>query len=125
MFAADNPFLPQARLAARVLRSVAKEPDLALKGGTAINLLVEALQGARARLVRELRQSLLPRHVQFLRSVKGLDPEWALLAHAHVAELPAVRWRLQNLEKFRKEQPERYAAVRDRLEEVLKEFHGQ
>jgi hypothetical protein len=43
MFAADNPFLPQARLAARVLRSVAREPDLALKGGTAINLFFRDL----------------------------------------------------------------------------------
>src|SRR5436190_17980235 len=43
MFAADNPFLPQARLAVRVLRYVAKEPDLALKGGTAINLFFRDL----------------------------------------------------------------------------------
>lgn len=43
MFAADNPFLPQARLAVRVLRHVAKERELALKGGTAINLFYRDL----------------------------------------------------------------------------------
>jgi predicted nucleotidyltransferase component of viral defense system len=43
MFAADNPFLPQARLAARVLRIVAEEPNLALKGGTAINFFYRDL----------------------------------------------------------------------------------
>lgn len=43
MFEADNPFMPQARLAVRVLRHVAKEKDLALKGGTAINLFFRDL----------------------------------------------------------------------------------
>ncbi|MSP97066.1 MAG: nucleotidyl transferase AbiEii/AbiGii toxin family protein [Betaproteobacteria bacterium] len=38
MFAADNPYLPQARLAVRLLRFVAEESAFALKGGTAINL---------------------------------------------------------------------------------------
>jgi predicted nucleotidyltransferase component of viral defense system len=43
MFEANNPFLPQARLVVRVLRHVAEEPSLALKGGTAINLFYREL----------------------------------------------------------------------------------
>ena len=43
MFAADNPYLPQARLAVRVLRHVAEEAVFALKGGTAINLFYREL----------------------------------------------------------------------------------
>lgn len=43
MFAADNPFLPQVRLATRWLRLFADEPALALKGGTAINLFYRDL----------------------------------------------------------------------------------
>jgi predicted nucleotidyltransferase component of viral defense system len=43
MFEANNPFLPQARLVVRVLRQVAEEPSLALKGGTAINLFFREL----------------------------------------------------------------------------------
>jgi predicted nucleotidyltransferase component of viral defense system len=116
---------PMSELLAPVEKDIRQVHEAEFAGMTGVPVTLEALQDARARLVRELRQSLLARHVQFLRSVKALDPDWALLPHAHVAELPAVRWRLQNLEKFRKEQPERYAAVRDRLEEVLKEFHGQ
>jgi len=81
---------------------------------------LDALLEARTRLVREIRHSLLRRQVQFLRSVKNLEPDWALLPHPEVKDLPGIRWRLQNLEKFRREQPERYAAVRDALENVLK-----
>ncbi len=116
---------PMSEVLAPVEKDLRQVHEAEFAGMTGTLATLEVLQETRARLVRELRQTLLPRHVQFLRSVKGLDPEWALLPHAHVAELPAVRWRLQNLEKFRKEQPERYAAVRERLEEVLKEFHGQ
>ncbi|MDP2238716.1 MAG: hypothetical protein Q8K18_00965 [Burkholderiales bacterium] len=43
MFEADHPFLPQARLATRMLRLVAEEPAFALKGGTAINLFYRNL----------------------------------------------------------------------------------
>lgn len=83
---------------------------------------LDALIEARTKLVRGIRRSLLPRQVEFLRSIKDLAPDWALLPHPQVKELPGIRWRLQNLEKFRKEQPERYADARAKLENVLKEL---
>jgi len=30
------------------------------------------------------------------------EPEWQLLRHAHIAELPALQWKLHNLTKLRK-----------------------
>lgn len=81
-----------------------------------------ALLEARTKLVREIRRSLLPRHVQFLRSIKNLEPDWALIPHPEAKDLPGIRWRLQNLEKFRKEQPERYSAARAALENLLKDL---
>lgn len=83
---------------------------------------LDALIEARTKLVRGIRRSLLPRQVEFLRSIKDLAPDWALLPHPQVKELPGIRWRLQNLEKFRKEQPERYAAARAKLENVLNDL---
>jgi hypothetical protein len=80
---------------------------------------LDALLEARSRLVRTLHASLLPRHRDFLRSLKALAPDWALLPVAHAAALPSLRWRLLNLEKFRHEQPNRYAEARDRLNRVL------
>lgn len=80
---------------------------------------LDALLGVRLRLVRELHRGLRPRHKEFLRSVKALEPDWSLLPFPHVANLPGVRWRLLNLEKFRREQPQRYAAARANLDRVL------
>lgn len=87
---------------------------------------LDALVETRVRLVQGLHRALLPRHVAFLRSIQALEPDWALVPIPQVAELPAIRWKLQNLERFRKEQPTRYAADRDKLERVLESIgrHG-
>jgi predicted nucleotidyltransferase component of viral defense system len=89
---------------------------------TAEPVSLESLLEARTRLVAEIRRRLLPRHVQFLRSVKDLAPDWSLLPHPEVKELPGIRWRLQNLEKFRSEQPQRYSETRAKLENVLRDL---
>jgi hypothetical protein len=81
-----------------------------------------ALLDARTKLVQAIRGALLPRHIQFLRSIKNLAPDWALVPHPQVRELPGVRWRLLNLERFRREQPERYAEARAKLENVLRDL---
>lgn len=80
---------------------------------------LDTLRSARSRFVRELHRTLLPRHKEFLRSIKALEPDWSLVPVPHAADLPGVRWRLLNLEKFRREQPQRYAAARAKLDRVL------
>ena len=88
---------------------------------------LQPLLQARGDLIEGLKSALLPRHLEFLRSIEALKPDWALVPFAHARELPAVRWKLQNLERFRKEQPERYAASQDSLSKVLKDIerHGK
>jgi hypothetical protein len=52
--------------------------------------------------MHELPRALLPRHRQFLLSVVRAEPEWQLLRHANISELPALQWKLHNLAKLRK-----------------------
>jgi hypothetical protein len=43
----------------------------------------------------------MPReHRRFLVTVNRGEPDWKLLGVPHVEQLPAVQWRLQNLEKM-------------------------
>lgn len=86
---------------------------------TAEPVTLDELLEARLRLVRELHGRLGERRARFLRSVKALEPDWSLLLLPHARELPGVRWKLENLERFRREQPARYAEARDDLERVL------
>jgi hypothetical protein len=38
------------------------------------------------------------------------DPDWSLMQYPHAAELPALRWKLANLETFRKRRPADFLA---------------
>jgi len=83
---------------------------------------LDALIAARDRLAADLRRSLLPRHNAFLLGIKRLEPDWTLVPLPHIRELPAIQWKLHNLEKWKSEQPLRYAAAVADLEDVLKDF---
>ena len=80
---------------------------------------LEALLDARRRMVRGLHRALEARHRAFLLSVKRCEPDWTLLPVPHLAELPGLRWKLLNLEKFRREQPRRHASALANLERTL------
>lgn len=71
-------------------------------GMTSAPVQLGELMTTRQRLLHELPRALQPRHRQFLLSVVRAEPEWQLLRHAHIAELPALQWKLQNLMKLRK-----------------------
>ena len=39
---------------------------------------------------------------QFLLSIVRAEPQWDLLPYAHIAQLPALQWKLQNLKKLKR-----------------------
>jgi hypothetical protein len=78
-----------------------------------------ALTAARQRLLDELPASLDTNEREFLRTLVRARPEWSLLDIPHVEELPAIRWRLQNLEQLSRSQPDRFRALADALDERL------
>ncbi len=91
MYAADNPFLPQARLAVRVLRVVAGEPVLALKGGTAINLFFRDAP----RLSVDLDLVYLPLQAREA-ALRGMAQALQRVAKAAEAQLPGVKLNAAN-----------------------------
>jgi len=63
---------------------------------------LNALQATRRRMLDELPRALLPRHCDFLQSMVRAEPIWSLLPYAHLEQLPALQWKLQNLFRLRK-----------------------
>jgi hypothetical protein len=47
------------------------------------------------------------------------EPDWTLLGLPHLEHLPAIRWKLQNLEKLKKADPGRFAQQFETLAAVL------
>jgi predicted nucleotidyltransferase component of viral defense system len=106
-----------------VLFPTPKDIELAYEGSflgmTTAPVTLEALLDTRRRLLRELPAALDVDEREFLRSLVRAQPEWSLLDIPHIAELPAIRWRLQNLEQLSRNQPGRFRALADALDERL------
>jgi hypothetical protein len=65
-----------------------------------INL--DEFYNARENLVTQLLSGLTESEKEFLISVKSKKPNWDLIDVEHVKDLPAVKWKLLNLEKMDK-----------------------
>ena len=61
----------------------------------------ETLEAAREQLIRLLHCSISDAEKQFLLSFKNKAPDWALLGLDGIEALPAVRWKMKNLEQMR------------------------
>ena len=72
---------------------------------------------------RWIRESLVPslsvEHKRFLLSLVKLEPDWSLISCPHLQDLPAVKWKLQNLEKLKKRNPGKFKLQEDELSEKL------
>jgi predicted nucleotidyltransferase component of viral defense system len=88
-------------------------------GMTTDETSLDALISAREQLVSEIRSHLDERSKQFLLSFHELKPDWALLGTPEISNLPAIRWKLMNLELLRSKQPEKYQKIIHELEVTL------
>jgi len=73
------------------------------------------LNEARVRLRRELLVAFTNEQRLFLLSLVAGTPEWALLPIPHLAQLPAVQWKLQNLSRLKKSNPSKFKSQADEL----------
>jgi len=97
-------------------KNIAHEFERAFAGMSEVECSLETLAEARARLQRELVVRLTGRQRQFLIGLARAEPDWSLLTCRHAQELPALRWKLSNLEAFRKRRPEDFEAQARALE---------
>jgi hypothetical protein len=100
-------------------KDIAAEYDRAFMGMTEVGCTSATLLDARAQLRRELPARLSEAHKQFLGGLARAQPDWSLLQCEHAAELPALRWKLSNLETFRKRRPKDFSSQAETLETLL------
>lgn len=105
---------------ARVLNPTRKPLDDLFErqfaGMTVEAVTVDELVQARADLITALHRRFGDREKAFLVSFKRGEPDWDRLGVAHAADLPAVRWKLQNLAQV---QRDKHREALDNLERVL------
>ena len=91
-------------------KDIAAEYERAFLGMTEVACALDTLLAARARMREELPQRLSANHRRFLSGLVRAEPDWSLVQCPHAAELPALRWKIANLEAFRKRRPDDFAA---------------
>lgn len=109
---------PMAELLAPRAKSLRAAFDREFAGMARDPVTVEFLESAREILPGLLRSSLSQNERQFLLAILRGEPDWSLLPIPHLAELPALRWKLANVEKL-KQSPGRHRTAVDALRAVL------
>jgi predicted nucleotidyltransferase component of viral defense system len=100
-------------------KNIAAEYKNAFVGMAEVECSLETLLETRTQVRQELQRRLTARHKRFLSGLVRAAPDWSLLQHQHAAELPALRWKLANLEAFRTRRPADFAAQADALDTGL------
>lgn len=80
------------------------------------NLTQKELEDARQKLIEVINASLTDQERQFLMSFKSRLPQWELLELEGIEQLPAVRWKMRNLEKM---SDEKHTEAYRKLKQVL------
>ena len=86
-------------------KDIAHEYHQLFVGMTTEPVSLDAVLEARARLREELPRRLTGQHKQFLTGLARAQPDWTLLQCSHASELPALRWKLGNLQTFSQRRP--------------------
>jgi len=76
---------------------------------------IEEILGARERLRTELPGTLTESHKRFLISLAEGEPVWQLMTCPYLAEMPALRWKLENLGRLRKINPAKFKLQAEEL----------
>lgn len=85
-------------------------------GMARVDLPLQELEGVLDELLSRLGRLMTDEDVRFLLSFKQGAPDWALFPHFGVDRLPAVRWKLANIQRM---QPDKHRQSLELLEQAL------
>lgn len=80
---------------------------------------LSTLEDARRRLRRELASALTDDHRRFLLGLVAGNPPWEAMRCPHLAKLPAIQWKLQNLARLKTTNAAKFQEQTDALKRVF------
>ena len=101
------------------LKDIRRTFETEFVGMTVRETSLEILLATREQLVAEIRSRLDETSKVFLRSFHTLTPDWNLIRSPTLRHLPAIRWKLMNLERLQIENPEKYQTILQQLDAAL------
>lgn len=83
------------------------------------SVALDDLLEIRNRLFGDLPAALSDSQRDFLLGLVRGEPDWSLMACPHLGEMPAIRWKLSNLERLRQSNPAKFASQESELRKRL------
>jgi predicted nucleotidyltransferase component of viral defense system len=108
---------PMAELLSPNNKDISSIFENEFKGMTLYPVTLEELQDVRIKIVHMIHNDLTKEERQFILSIKERKPEWGMLGLEGIDRLPAVRWKLHNLERMT---TKKHAEAVEKLKECLK-----
>lgn len=90
-------------------------------GMTSEPISLDALLDTQGRLMAELPQALTQNHRNFLLSLVKATPDWSLLPFDHLQDMPAIKWKLQNLSNLKSKNPAKFRFQHEALDQRFKQ----
>ena len=75
----------------------------------------EDFEATRENLVRRVNSQLSNRDKKFLISFTVGDPDWSICPVQGLENMSAIKWKLQNLQKLKKQDPAKHSEIVKRL----------
>ncbi len=107
---------PMSEILAPNLRDIRQEFERGFSGMTFEAVTCDELERTREDLIERIHSAFTDDDKKLLRSIKAGMPDWGLLNIEGVDKLPAVRWKMHNLEKLG---PKKREELLERLIRVL------
>ena len=79
----------------------------------------ETLVKTQTRLLTDIHSRLMGDSARFLLSLHDAEPDFKLINIVGANELPAIKWKVQNLQRLKTENPRKHASQREALVDLL------
>ena len=112
-------YKPLNELLSPILKDQKSAFDNQFAGMTSVEFTYDDYEKTRATLIDTIQQRLTDDEKKFLLSFEMGEPDWKLFPHPVLKDLPAIKWKLLNIQKLKKDNPKKHERMMDDLKRNL------
>ena len=88
------------------------------EGMTDTPFTYEEFEQTRENLIKDVNALVTPEDKEFLLSFESAEPDWNNFEFPYFEDYPSVKWKLQNLQKLKSQNPEKLMAEVEKLKSI-------
>ena len=81
----------------------------------------DEFEQTRSQLIEDVKAIMNDDDKKFLVGFELAEPDWTLVPYAEFAEYPSVKWKLMNLQKLKKNNPDKLKSEAERLKDIFEQ----